>query len=351
LIALLLGGGILGTLMGFLAMRRLDTGLAQANQVARTIAAGDLSQAVPLSGQDEVSQLLGQMGTMRDSLRNIVAAIGAESGRLDTHSAELSRTAAVSSDVADRQSEAAASMAAAVEELSVSIDHVDEHAGDVRRITLDSAQQSSASANVIHAATEEIHRIAEAVTATAGDIRALEKLSGQISGIVNVIKEVADQTNLLALNAAIEAARAGEQGRGFAVVADEVRKLAERTAMSTSEITTMIDQIQQGSRTAVASMEASVSRVEEGVRLASEAAASVARIRSATDEVTNAVDGIGLTLKEQASATRDIAARVGHVSQGTEQLAASAHDTAAAANELAGVATQMNQLASRFRVA
>lgn len=351
LLVLIVGGAILGTLMGVLTMRRLRDGLTLANRTARAIAAGDLSQPVSVSGSDEIGQLLRQMSTMRDNLHELVTAIGQETAHLNGQSGELARTAASGSTIAGRQSEATASMAAAVEELSVSIDQVEEHAGDVRRVTQDATRQSTQSAEVIRNAVAEIHRIAEAVTATASDIGTLEQLSGRISGIVGVIKEIADQTNLLALNAAIEAARAGEQGRGFAVVADEVRKLAERTATSTEEIAAMIGQIQQGAGAAVAGMETSVARVEAGVRLATQAGESVGQIHASSDDVTHAVDGIGLTLKEQVSAARDIAARVEHVSQGTEALAASAQQTEAAANELASIASAMDKLASRFRLA
>jgi methyl-accepting chemotaxis protein len=350
LVALIVLGATVGTLTGVLVIRRLNAGLTEANRAAGAIAGGDLSRPVPVTGNDEITDLLRQMATMRDQLHEVVSSIRRETDRLNAQSADLNRNADASSAIAARQSEATASMAAAVEELSVSIDQVEEHAGEVNRVTRDSARQSGASAEVIQGAATEIHRIAEAVTATADDIRTLEQVSGQISGIVNVIREIADQTNLLALNAAIEAARAGEQGRGFAVVADEVRKLAERTATSTGEITTMIDRIQQGSRAAVTGMEASVARVEEGVRLASEAGTSVAQIRHASGDITQAVDSIGLTLKEQASAARDIAARVENVSQGTDEMAASAQRTAAAASELAAAAIVMEQLAGRFRL-
>jgi methyl-accepting chemotaxis protein len=350
-LALLIMGAVIGTFLGITLMRRIRAGLAAAADAAKTIAAGDLTRPVPVSGQDEISQLLAQISIMRNNLHELVAELRLAITHLNTRAKELAAAAHDSSSVAAQQSEATSSMAAAVEELSVSIDQVEAHSTDARRVTQVSAENSLSSGQVIQDTAQEMSRIAEAVTRTAESIRGLESVSGNISSIVNVIREVADQTNLLALNAAIEAARAGEHGRGFAVVADEVRKLAERTASSTNEIVTMIAQIQEGSNAAGASMETSVARVNEGVRLASEAGESINLIRSSTQEVTAAVDSIGFTLKEQATATREIAGRVENISHGTEELSASARQTAAAASEIENIADNMDALAKRFRIA
>jgi methyl-accepting chemotaxis protein len=196
----------------------------------------------------------------------------------------------------------------------------------------------------------EIQNIATSVQSTAGEMRSLEAISNEISSIVKVIGEVADQTNLLALNAAIEAARAGEQGRGFAVVADEVRKLAEKTNRSSKEISEMISNIQNAAHGVVQNMESGVERVSIGVNLSREATESMTAIRTDQTVVTQAVDGIAGGLSEQAIATRDIAAKIERISQGTEVLAEKARQTNDAAENLEKLSAHLRRLAANFRV-
>lgn len=350
-IFLLILGAVVGTAMGVSAMRRLRQGMHMVNEAARGIAAGDLTHPVPVSGQDEIGQLLAQASIMRNNLHELAAEMRQEVTRLKCHSVELHDAADNSAQAAETQSEATSSMAAAVEQLSVSIDQVEEHAGDARRITQNSVTSAQDSARVIEGASAEMQKIADVVVEAASGIHHLEGITNEITSIVQVIRDVAEQTNLLALNAAIEAARAGESGRGFAVVADEVRKLAERTSKSSGEITQMIARIQEAAHHSVAAMENGVGRVESGVALSRGAGQSVDGIRTAQTHVTQAVDDIGLALKEQALATRDIAIRVEKVSQGTEELAATARQTQGSAEELARLAEHLDKLASRFRVA
>ncbi len=343
--------GVLGVMgMSLFTIRRITQSLQSASAAVDAIAAGDLTRAVPQAGGDEIGEMLAKLAVMQGNLRELIGAVHGNVANLNRAATELSTSSSSSARASESQSEAASSMAASVEELSVSIDQVEAHAREARGVTQDSGSQSEEGGRIIHQTAEEMRNIAAAVNSTAGTIRELEDFSGQISGIVSVIKDIADQTNLLALNAAIEAARAGEQGRGFAVVADEVRKLAERTANSTQEITGMIGKIQQGTQRAAQEMESGVQRVNDGVQLAHKAGDSVIGIRASAEKVTRAVDDINLALKEQSVAAREIAQKVERIAQGAEQNSAAVNQTAASADHLRALAGDLQVLAGRFQV-
>lgn len=343
-------GIVISTLVAFFVIDQIRSSLETAGKIAQKIASGNLSQEVMISSEDEVGQLMTHMARMSESLNTLVGDIHKGVERIRQHSLELKGAAANGAAVAEGQSEASSSMAASVEQLSVSVDQVEESAGDARRKVQESAKTANESARVIEDSALEMRQISEMVTESANNIRTLEAISCDISNIVDVIHEVADQTNLLALNAAIEAARAGEHGRGFAVVADEVRKLAERTSRSSTEITQMIAKIQGAAQISVNEMENGVERVSYGVQLSAAAKKSVLNIRETQAQVASHVDQISMALKEQASATREIAKKVEHLSQGTEQLAATAMQTSWSAVELAKQAQYLDSLTSRFQL-
>jgi methyl-accepting chemotaxis protein len=197
---------------------------------------------------------------------------------------------------------------------------------------------------------DEMSRISASVRESSAVILDLEQRSRDISAIVKAIKEIAEQTNLLALNAAIEAARAGEQGRGFAVVADEVRKLAERTTLSTQEIAGMIDQIQKGTRTAVSSMEAGMRRVDSGVELAGQAGDAIGRIKASAEQVVGVVDSISAALREQSAASNDIARKVEQIAQMSEENTAAVQNTAVTARDLGQLSAFLESAVKRFNI-
>lgn len=344
-------GCVLVLLLAVPTINRIYRSLREAGEAAAAIAAGNLSHPMPPASNDEVGELVAKISIMRDNLRELIAAVHQNVEGVTQAASELSSAANGRAQAGESQSAAASGMAAAIEELSVSINQVEKNSQEAHNVTLASGRQSEEGGRIIHDAADEMRLIADTVNGTADTLRELEDLSGQISSIVKVIKEIADQTNLLALNAAIEAARAGEQGRGFAVVADEVRKLAERTANSTQEITGMINKIQQGTQRAVQEVEASVQRVNEGVELANKAGNSVTAIRTGSEQVTRAVDEITLALKEQVSTARDISRKVEQIAQGAEENSSTVTQTASSASRLESLAWQLSGLAGKFRIA
>ncbi|MFZ2973943.1 MAG: PAS domain-containing methyl-accepting chemotaxis protein [Ferribacterium limneticum] len=336
--------------VAWLIIREFNRPIQAAIDAARRMAAMDLSQAIPAHGDDEVGQLLAQLAIMRNHFQEMAAMLRQSTAKLDTMARRLAESSQASATAASDQAEVATNMAASVEELSVSIDHVTEFSGEADMLSRTSGSASREGGGVIQRAADEMSHIAETVNGSATTIRELESYSIEISTIVNVIKEIADQTNLLALNAAIEAARAGEQGRGFAVVADEVRKLAERTASSTKEIAGMIEKVQASSRHAVAEMENSVDQVKAGVDLALQAEQSIGTIQVSSTQVAEAVNEISLAIKEQSAAAREIAQNVERVARMTEQGSHASQAAAALAGDVNALSGELRRLAETFKI-
>lgn len=340
---------ILMLAVGVFVVRRLQTRVAMASSLVTAIAQLDFSKNIAVEGDDELAALVRDLLSMQEQIRSVVRQLKTHAMSLSGLSSKLSGVSNAAAQASQSQSDSVSSMAASMEELSVSIDQVEGYAQEAGKVVQSSSDQSEKSGQVIHEAAAEMSLISEAVMTTAGSIRELEIYTGQVSGIVNIIKEIADQTNLLALNAAIEAARAGEQGRGFAVVADEVRKLAERTAQSTVEITGVIQKIQQGAKSSAHEMETGVARVGEGVQLANKAGDSVKDIRANSERILHSVNEIHSALKEQSLAAREVASAVEHIAQGGETNSDAVKQVASSADDLKDVATQIDRLAAQFR--
>lgn len=337
-------------LVHFISRQWIALPLKNVVKVMERIAEGDLTGQIRPASNDEVGQLLAATGQMSENLRVAITEIHQAAENLAASSDQLNVASEEVAEGSRTQSQAAESMAASVEEMTASIQQVADHARSARDMSAAAGESSSEGAQVIDGAAQEMTKIATSVKAASQTVTMLGTRSDEISAIVNVIKEIADQTNLLALNAAIEAARAGEQGRGFAVVADEVRKLAERTSQSTQEISVMIESIQSGTQEAVASMDTGVAQVEDGVQYAHRAGDSIARIRTEASQVAEAVDGISIALGEQSAASNLIAENVSQIVLQAEANHTNAAQTAEAANRLQALANSLKTSVSHFKV-
>jgi methyl-accepting chemotaxis protein len=310
----------------------------------------DLTRRIKEGSHDEVGQTADAfnrlMADFQNALGNIlhnVSQVSDAANKLSASSGEVAISSA-------QQSEETTAMAATVEELTVSINQVSESAHAAQKICILNGNLSAEGGTIIHNAAAEMMQIANTVRQTSEIIEKLGQQSNQISSVIQVIKDVAEQTNLLALNAAIEAARAGEQGRGFAVVADEVRKLAERTTRATSEISGVINSIQESTRQAVVSMGSAVNKVNGGVDLAQKAGDSINQIKEGSAQVINVVDGISVALVEQNSASNNIASNVEKIAQMSDKNRASTGETANAANHMKQVADSMRLAVNQFKI-
>ena len=320
---------------------------AVASEVVKQVAAGDLSVEIPVANTDSTS-LLAAMKVMQSNLQKLIGEIQTDADMVASAAKKMTIAAEDVACSSNQQSASSLVIAAAMEQLTVSINLISDSANRAQTISGDSELLMNETSGVVSEAVNRIAKIATVVEQASQTVRTVGQESENVSKIVLVIKEVADQTNLLALNAAIEAARAGEQGRGFAVVADEVRKLAERTTQSTQEITTMISSMQSSARDAVTCIEDAVANVNEGVILTKRVGESVSRLGASSHEVKGVIIDVSSALREQNAASNEIARNVEQIAQTGERNSGAVGAVAKAATELQQLANSLTDSARHF---
>ncbi|MFQ1782203.1 methyl-accepting chemotaxis protein [Aeromonas veronii] len=327
----------------------VGTSVEQLKTDLHMMAEGDFSRPikVPLGSKES---LIGLLGGMQTTLKGIIAKVSHSTEELSHSADSIAQIAEQTAQFATDQQTSTQTMAAAIEELVVSISHLSDNATHADELSKVSANTLEEGSGVIKETLGSIENISTTVGDAASTISELNGHTQQISEIIGVIRGIADQTNLLALNAAIEAARAGEQGRGFAVVADEVRNLASRSAASTQQITGMISKIQSGADASIRSMENTVNNVSRGVTLANQTGEAIASIQSHASNLTGLMGEISHTLREQSTAANEVVSTVGNITSLSEQSGDAARHVSQEAAKLKQLSRVLRQEMGHFKL-
>jgi methyl-accepting chemotaxis protein len=324
--------------------------LEQAVHLSEMVAGGDLTQAINTQGQDEISQLMQALANMQKNLRDTLSHIANSSNQLASASEELNSVTEDASRGISQQNDEIQQAATAITEMSSAVDEVANTALQTSEASTASARSAELGRAQVEQTVTAIVDMNQDVAQSAQVVQTLALQAQDIGKVLDVIRAIAEQTNLLALNAAIEAARAGDAGRGFAVVADEVRALAHRTQLSTREIEDMINKIQQGTGSAVQSMQHSGQKAEQALAVARQAGDALNTIYSQISRMSDSNLVIASAAEEQAKVAREIDRNIVNISDLAQQSAAGAHQTSAAAHELSRLAVDLNSLLTRFKV-
>lgn len=334
--------------LAFMYTRSLTVPLGDALRVAERIAANDLSQNIKEDGSDEAAQMITALAVMQKNLRDALTLIGDSSTQLAATSEEMHAVTEGASRTIQRQSNEIELAATAVNEMSAAVEEVASNAASTSELTSQSTSAAVAGRQQVDDTVSAINLMVTNVQSTSTEVEALATMATDISKVLDVIRAIAEQTNLLALNAAIEAARAGEAGRGFAVVADEVRALAHRTQQSTREIEQMVGSIQSGTGNAVSSMSQTSAQAQKTLEMATGAGKVLAGITESLSQINERNLLIATAAEEQSQVAREVDRSLVSISDLSSETSDGANQTAIATAELSTLATSLNHLTKRF---
>jgi len=350
--ALLIAGLIVGVLAAWLTSRAVLGPLARAVEAMNDIAQGegDLTRALDVKRDDEIGQLASAFNLFVSKIHDVISQVKGSVAQLAAAAEQMSVITSETSEGVSRQQQETDQVATAMNEMNATAHEVARSATNTASATEEADRETKSGQAVVNRTVQAMNSLASEVERAAGVIMKVEKDSESIGTVMQVIRDIAEQTNLLALNAAIEAARAGEQGRGFAVVADEVRTLASRTQESTQEIDQVIKTLQAATREAVEVMEGSRDKAKTGVEQASQAGQSLTSISRAVDNITEMSTQIASAAEEQSAVAEEINRNVVSIADVAAQTADGTNQLAQASHELANLSSQLQHLVERFKV-
>ncbi|WP_440830892.1 methyl-accepting chemotaxis protein [Pseudomonas fragariae (ex Marin et al. 2024)] len=343
-------GVITTLLLAWMYTRSLTGPIGDSLSIAQRIATNDLSKDIPQHGTDEAAKLIAALATMQANLRNALILIGDSSTQLAATSEEMHAVTEDASRTILRQTNEIEMAATAVNEMSAAVEEVASNAASASEVTSQSSTAAMAGRAQVDETVTAINLMVSKVQITSTEVQGLAVMATDISKVLDVIRAIAEQTNLLALNAAIEAARAGEAGRGFAVVADEVRALAHRTQQSTREIEQMVDSIQTGTGNAVSAMEQTSVQAHKTLEMANGAGKALLEITESISQINERNLMIATAAEEQAQVAREVDRSLVSIRDLSSQTSEGSNQTAIATAELSTLASSLNRLTKQFRV-
>jgi methyl-accepting chemotaxis protein len=341
---------LLGGLLSWLVSRNIVSRLREACNNIETMSTGDLTQKIEVDGRDEIGVLKGGMALMQKGLLDMISQISVTTSQLATTAEEVSVVMQQTSENIQTQHSETEQISIAMGEMSVAVREVAENVSGTSVAANGANSETDSGRKTVGDMVDGINSLSKQIETTADVIGDLEKDSGNINGMLDVIKGIAEQTNLLALNAAIEAARAGEQGRGFAVVADEVRTLASRTQTSTKEINQIIEKLQQGSRRAAEAMNTSQEQAQAVVARAKLADSSLATIANSVVKIDEMSTAIATAAEQQNTVAENLNSNIKNINDMALANSTSVQETTKAGNDLSRLAQELQTRVEQFKV-